>query len=28
VPELRRLIANAESHQMAENLAHRQLIAE
>ena len=27
VPELRRLIANAESHQLAENLAH-QLIAE
>jgi assimilatory nitrate reductase catalytic subunit len=28
VPELRRLIATAESHQFAENLAHRQLIAE
>jgi assimilatory nitrate reductase catalytic subunit len=28
VPELRRLIANAESHELAENLAHRQLIAE
>jgi assimilatory nitrate reductase catalytic subunit len=28
VPELRRLIANAESHQLAENLAHRQLVAD
>ena len=27
VPELRRLIANAESHQLADNLAHRQLVA-
>jgi len=27
VPELRRLIANAESHRLAENLAHRQLVA-
>jgi assimilatory nitrate reductase catalytic subunit len=27
VPELRRLLANAESHQLTENSAHRQLIA-